>query len=92
MVRLLLYLSEFCTSFHNVADTLNLSLFPRFWRSTGTFLSIVLFAWRYAHYPSSYPRIEEPLTVFFFVAAEVMDLIYPFVYSRIESMERSKSK
>lgn len=64
----------------------------RFCRTFGTFLSIVLFSWRYYHYPDSYPRVAEPIVVFFFVSSEVFDILYAFVYAHIERKEKAAVK
>ena len=56
----------------------------RFYRTTGTFLTILLFAWRYWHFPQSYPRVANPTTLFLFVGSEVADLIYPVVYLSLD--------
>lgn len=64
----------------------------RFCRTVGTFLSIVLFSWRYYHYPASYPRVAEPIVVFFFVSSEVFDILYAFVYAHIERTEKAAVK
>ncbi|KAK2029115.1 hypothetical protein LX32DRAFT_719218 [Colletotrichum zoysiae] len=61
-------------------------------RTLGTFLSIVLFAWRYAHYPESYTRVAEPIVVFFFAASEVVDVAYAFVYAHVAAKEKLKQK
>ncbi|KAI7779187.1 Terpene cyclase atmB [Diaporthe eres] len=63
-----------------------------FCRTFGTFLSIVLFSWRYYHYPDSYPRVAEPIVVFFFVTSEVFDVLYAFVYAHIERKEKDAVK
>lgn len=64
----------------------------RFCRTFGTFLSIVLFCWRYFHYPESYPRVAEPIVVFFFVTSEVFDVLYAFVYAHIARKENAAVK
>lgn len=58
----------------------------------GTLVSIVLFSWRYYHYPGSYPKVAEPIVVFFFAASEVLDIVYAFVYAHIEAKEKQKPK
>lgn len=70
----------------------NLRFICRFCRTFGTFLSIVLFCWRYFHYPESYPRVAEPIVVFFFVTSEVFDILYAFVYAHIERTEKAALK
>lgn len=67
----------------------NLRSTCRFCRTFGTFLSIVLFSWRYFHYPDSYPRVAEPIVVFFFVTSEVFDVSYALVYAHIERAEKA---
>lgn len=52
----------------------------------------MLFLWRYAHYPASYPRVEEPIVQFFFVGSEIMDLVYPFVYASVDKKEKAREK
>ncbi len=64
----------------------------RFFRAVGAWFSILLFAWRYYHFPASYPRVAEPIVVFMFAAAEVVDfVIYPFVYASLEKGTKEKS-
>ena len=65
----------------------------RFCRASGTFLTILLFGWRYWHYAESYPRVAYPTTLFLFAAAEVVDgFIYPMVYFSLENSKKSKRK
>ncbi|KAH7313938.1 hypothetical protein B0I35DRAFT_436133 [Stachybotrys elegans] len=63
-----------------------------FTRATGTFFTIVLFGWRYAHYPDSYPRVAEPMTLFLFGTSELFDVIYPFVYYCVDGTKKDKTK
>lgn len=70
----------------------NLRLIRRFCRTFGTFLSIVLFSWRYYHYPDAYPRVAQPIVVFLFVTSEVFDILYAFVYAHIERTEKAALK
>lgn len=70
----------------------NTSAKSRLCRFLGTFVSIVLFAWRYYHYPQSYTRVAEPMVLFFFGASEVLDILYAVVYAHIDAKEKRKSK
>lgn len=63
----------------------------RFYRATGTCLTIMLFAWRYWFYADSYPRVAESTTLFLFVGSEVVDLIYPIVYLNLEKKAKKKA-
>ncbi|KAF2239706.1 hypothetical protein EV356DRAFT_108224 [Viridothelium virens] len=60
-------------------------------RSIGTLLTIIMFEWRYFHYPADYSRVGTPMAKFLFFATEVADVIYPFVYIRIVQQGRAKA-
>ena len=47
----------------------------------------VLCQWKYWHYPADYAWIGTPLATFFFVATEIGDLIYPFVFYHVLRVE-----
>jgi paspaline synthase len=64
----------------------------RFWRSTGTFASVVEFVWRYWYYFQTYSKVAQPFTIFLFTTATIVDLIYPFVYVSVSRKEKKKSK
>lgn len=55
-----------------------------FFRASGTGATILLYSWRYWHFPQDYPIVAEPPVIFFFVGAAVTDLIYPAVYFSLE--------
>ena len=43
--------------------------------------------WKYWHYPADYAWIGTPLATFFFVATEIGDFIYPFVFYHVLRVE-----
>ncbi|KAI1178251.1 hypothetical protein F4777DRAFT_539019 [Nemania sp. FL0916] len=61
-------------------------------RGLGTSFAVTMFSWRYWFYPESYPLVGSPMAILLFVCVEVVDLIYPFVYSSIASREKVKSQ
>ncbi|KAI1845194.1 hypothetical protein JX266_008741 [Neoarthrinium moseri] len=59
-------------------------------RSIGSFLAVVMFSWRYWHYPADYPAVGSPMTIFIFTCVEIADLTYPFVFASINANHKNK--
>ena len=59
----------------------------RWCRFLGTLCVTALCQWKYWHYPADYAWIGSPLATFLFVATELGDLIYPFVFKHVLRVE-----
>ncbi|KAK0508459.1 hypothetical protein JMJ35_008735 [Cladonia borealis] len=66
---------------------LNLSWEITWCRFLGTLCVTALCQWKYWHYPADYAWIGTPLATFLFVATEIGDLIYPFVFHHVWRVE-----
>lgn len=65
----------------------------RFFRWSGTLCAIAVFQWRVYHYPRDYSYIHTSAATFLFVAAELAELAYPFVFTYVRNVEEGlKSK
>ncbi|KAF2245923.1 hypothetical protein BU26DRAFT_488680 [Trematosphaeria pertusa] len=75
------------------ASTRGHSLLIWFFRWSGTLCAIAVFQWRVYHYPRDYSYIHTSAATFLFVAAELAELAYPFVFTYVRNVEEGlKSK
>ncbi|KAF2462741.1 uncharacterized protein BDR25DRAFT_386151 [Lindgomyces ingoldianus] len=61
-------------------------------RFTGTLCATTVFQWRAYWYPGDYAYIYTPAATFLFVAAELAEVVYPFVFMYVRKHEGNKTK
>ncbi|KAJ8070664.1 hypothetical protein OCU04_001035 [Sclerotinia nivalis] len=63
-----------------------------FCRWIGSAAAVVMFSWRYAHYPADYKHVGTPMATVMFTIIEMADITYPFVYAALDKTEKLKTK
>ena len=63
------------------------SFYNRFLRFVGTLVAIAVFQYRYVNYPADYAYVRTPIATFLFVAAELAEFAYVFVFKYVEGLE-----
>ncbi|KAI1173435.1 hypothetical protein F4777DRAFT_447358 [Nemania sp. FL0916] len=61
-------------------------------RWIGSSLAIVLYCWRYYHYPESYPFAGSSVAVSMFILMEIVDLAYAVMYMRLAGQVKEKAQ
>lgn len=84
LVRRLLFLC--------LQDITELIIWLRFCRCIGSAAAVVMFRWRYAHYPADYAHVGAPMATVLFIVVEIADMTYPFVYAALKKQEKMKTK
>jgi len=61
-------------------------------RWLGTVCATSVLQWRYYHYPADYAFVGTPFATFVFVAPEIADMAYPFVFQYLKKREVAKQR
>ncbi|KAM7195042.1 hypothetical protein V8F33_006911 [Rhypophila sp. PSN 637] len=59
-------------------------------RWAGSSSAMLIFWWRYFHYPESWPLVETPLILFVWFSFQLADISYPFVYKNVRRRELAR--
>ena len=57
----------------------------------GTLCATAVFHWRAYNYPANYGYVYTPLARFLFIAPEIAELAYPFIFWYIAKLESRNS-